>query len=57
VEVLRELPFGRIVTTDTVPQRADLPLPVTVASVAPLLADVVGRLHRSETLREMLVHR
>lgn len=57
VEVLRSLPIGRIVTTDTVPQRVDLPLPVTVASVAPLLADVVGRLHRSESLGEVLVRK
>lgn len=55
--VLRDLPIGRLVTTDTVPQRMDLPLPITVASIAPLLADVIGHLHRSESLNEILVHR
>lgn len=55
--VLAGLPIGRIVTTDTVAQRADLPLPITIASVAPLLAEVIAHLHRGESLNEMLVHR
>ena len=55
-QVLGGLPIGRLITTDTVPQRPDLPLPVTVVTVAPLLADVIGRLHRSESLNEILVH-
>ena len=55
--VLAGSPIGQIVTTDTVPPRADLPLPVKVVSVAPLIVDVIGRLHRSESLNEILVHR
>jgi ribose-phosphate pyrophosphokinase len=55
--VLGDVPIGQIVTTDTVPQRLDLPLPVSVVSVAPLIVDVIGRLHRSESLNEILVHR
>jgi ribose-phosphate pyrophosphokinase len=55
--VLGDLPVGRLFTTDTVPSRADLPLPVTTVSVAPLIVDVIGRLHRSESLDEILVHR
>jgi len=55
--VLGDVPIGQIVTTDTVPQRPDLPLPVSVVSVAPLIVDVIGRLHRSESLNEILVHR
>ena len=54
--VLAGSPIGRIVTTDTVPPRVDLPLPVKVVSVAPLLVDVIGRLHRSASLNEILVH-
>lgn len=56
-EVLAGLPIGRIVTTDTVAQHADLPLPITVASVAPLLAEAIGHLHRGESLSSVLVHR
>jgi ribose-phosphate pyrophosphokinase len=56
-QVLAGLPVGRIVTTDSVPQRLDVPVPTTVASVAPLLADTIGHLHRSESLADVLVHR
>ena len=48
--VLGDLPIGRLVTTDSVPVRADLPLPIQIVSLAPLLADVIGRLHRDESL-------
>jgi ribose-phosphate pyrophosphokinase len=54
--VLAGSPIGRIVTTDTIPPRTDLPLPVRVVSVAPIVVDVIGRLHRSESLNEILVH-
>ena len=55
--VLRDLPVGRVVTTDTVPPRIDLPLPVNVATVAPLLVEAIRRLHRDESLSELAVHR
>jgi ribose-phosphate pyrophosphokinase len=56
-QVIGSLPIARLVTTDTVRQRVDeLPLPVKVVSVAPLLVDVIGRLHRSVSLNEILVH-
>jgi ribose-phosphate pyrophosphokinase len=55
--VLRDLPVGRVVTTDTVPPRVDLPLPVNVATVAPLLVEAIRRLHRDESLSELAVHR
>jgi ribose-phosphate pyrophosphokinase len=55
--VLRDLPIGRLVTTDTVPPRVDLPLPVEVATVAPLLVEAIRRLHRDESLSELVVHR
>jgi len=47
---LEQLPIGRLVTTDSVPVRADLRLPIEVVSLAPILAGVVGRLHRDESL-------
>jgi ribose-phosphate pyrophosphokinase len=55
--VLRDLPIGRLVTTDTVPPHVDLPLPVEVATVAPLLVEAIRRLHRDESLSELVVHR
>ena len=55
-ETLRELPIGRIVTTDTVPARADLGLPVQIVTIAPLLADVIGRLDRDESLGDLVAH-
>jgi ribose-phosphate pyrophosphokinase len=54
--VLADLPVLGIVTTDTVPQQPGLPLPVTVVSVAGLVADTIGHLHRGESLGEVLVH-
>jgi ribose-phosphate pyrophosphokinase len=56
-QVLADLPIGRIVTTDSVPPRADLPLPIEVVGIAPLLVEAIRRLHRSESLGEIVVHR
>jgi ribose-phosphate pyrophosphokinase len=55
--VMRDLPIGRIVTTDSVPPRLDVPLPVQAVSLAPLLARVIARLHERESLSEVIVHR
>ena len=55
-QVLRDLPIGRVVTTDSVPPRADLPLPLEVASLAPLLVEAIQRLHRGESLSDLVVH-
>ena len=55
-QVLAGLPIGRIVTTDSVAAQPDLPLPVEIVSVAPLLVDVIRRLNRSESVNEILVH-
>jgi ribose-phosphate pyrophosphokinase len=55
--LLRGLPVGRILTTDSVPPRTDLPLPVEVTSLAPLLAEAIGRLYRHESLNDLVVHR
>lgn len=56
-QVLANLPISRIVTTDSVPARADLPLPVTVASLGGLLVETVRRLHGSESLSDIIMHR
>jgi ribose-phosphate pyrophosphokinase len=55
-EVLRELPIGRIVTTDSVTSRQALALPVKIVTVAPLLADVIARLDRDESLGDLVSH-
>lgn len=53
---LGTLPLKRLLITDTVAQEKPSPLPLHVHSIAPLLADVLGRLHRDETLDDLLVH-
>ena len=55
-ETLRALPISRIVTTDSVTPPADLGLPVEIVSVAPLLADVIARLDRDESLGDLVSH-
>ena len=42
VERLGALPVARIITTDSVPQPAGVPLPHEVVTVAPLIADAVA---------------
>ena len=56
-QVLRDLPIGQVVTTDSVPPRVDLPLPLQVASLAPLLVEAIQRLHRGDSLSDLVVHR
>ncbi len=50
VERLRDLPVGRLITTDSIRHRPEFALPVEIVSVAPLLADVIGRLDRDESI-------
>ena len=56
VEHLRALPVRQLVATDSVPRPANLPLPLHSASLAPLLAEAIARLHRDESLAELLGH-
>jgi ribose-phosphate pyrophosphokinase len=56
VERLRALPLQRLITTDSVPLAPDLPLPVQVVSLAPLLADAISRLHTDQSLADLLTH-
>jgi ribose-phosphate pyrophosphokinase len=55
-ETMRALPISRIVTTDSVTPSADLGLPVEIVSMAPLLANVIGRLDREESLGDLVSH-
>jgi ribose-phosphate pyrophosphokinase len=47
---LRDLPIARVVTTDSVPPTPDLPLPVEVVPLAPLLSKMIRRLHYGEPI-------
>jgi ribose-phosphate pyrophosphokinase len=55
-EVLVALPIARILTTDSVPLRHDMGLPVEVVSLAPLLAEAIRRLDRDESLGDLVSH-
>ncbi len=55
-QVLRDLPIARVITTNSVAPRADLALPVHVVDIAPLLAEVIRRLDRDESLMDLISH-
>ncbi len=50
VERLRGLPMRRLVVTDSVALGPDLPLPLEVAELGPLLAEAIDALHRGRPL-------
>lgn len=56
VERLAQLPLKRLLVTDTVivPPHAAARLPLTVVTVAPLLAECIRRLHGGESLSDLL---
>jgi len=54
VERLRALPIHRLVTTDSVPLPASMPLPLEVVGLDELLADAIRRLERGESLAPLL---
>jgi ribose-phosphate pyrophosphokinase len=56
IERLQNLALRRLIVTDSVPVAADCPLPVAVVSLAPLLADVIDRLHRGRSLDDLVAH-
>lgn len=49
IDRLRALPVRRFVITDSVAVPPDLPLPLEVAALGPLLAEAVGALHGGQT--------
>ncbi|QYC45848.1 Ribose-phosphate pyrophosphokinase [Nonomuraea coxensis DSM 45129] len=53
-ERLSSARIRRILVTDTVAQPAASGMPIAVCSVAPPLADAIGRLHRDEPLDDLL---
>ena len=55
-ERLRRLPIRRLLVTDTLAPHPDQALRIRVLSVAPLLADAIGRLHHDEPLDTLLMH-
>jgi ribose-phosphate pyrophosphokinase len=55
-ERLRDLPIARVITTDSVRQRADLGLPLQVVSITPLLAEMIRRLDRDESVSDLVSH-
>jgi ribose-phosphate pyrophosphokinase len=56
VERLQNLALRRLIVTDSLPVSGDGPLPVEVVSLAPLLADVIVRLHRGRSLEDLIAH-
>jgi ribose-phosphate pyrophosphokinase len=51
-ERLRQLPIERMYVSDSVPTPAQFPVPLQVSSLAGLLAQVIQRLHRHESLSD-----
>ncbi|MFI7644042.1 ribose-phosphate diphosphokinase [Nonomuraea sp. NPDC049400] len=54
VERLNRAGIRRVLVTDTLAQPATPAMPLGTCSVAPLLADAIGRLHRDEPLDDLL---
>jgi hypothetical protein len=54
VRRLNHFPFRSLLVTDSVTQGLAPALPLEVCSVAPLLADAIGRLHRDKPLDDLL---
>lgn len=53
---LAALPLERLLVTDTLPIRPPRAAPLSVVSVAPLLADAIARLHADRSLGALLAH-
>ena len=56
VERLRALPLRRLIATDSVAVPSGLPLPLQVVSLAPLLAEAIGRLTTGQSLDDLIHH-
>jgi ribose-phosphate pyrophosphokinase len=56
-ERLGEIPLHQVLVTDTVAVPSTPSLPVNVVSVAPLLADVIGRLHTDRSIDDLVLYR
>lgn len=56
VERFRRLAVRRFFVTDSVPVPTDVSLPVQVVSLAPLLAEIIERLHNNRSLGDLIWH-
>lgn len=56
VERFRRLAVRRFFVTDSVPVPTDVSLPVQVVSLAPLLAEIIERLHNDRSLGDLIWH-
>jgi ribose-phosphate pyrophosphokinase len=53
---LKALPIKRFFATDSVAVAADFPVPLHIASLAPLLAEAIQRLHQEGSLADLILH-
>jgi ribose-phosphate pyrophosphokinase len=51
---LRALPIRQLIGTDSVEAASELPAHFQVVNVAPLIADTIGRLHRDQSIEQLL---
>ena len=56
VERLQRLSLARLIVTDSVALAPNLPLPLQVVTLAPLLAEVIERLHDDRSLSDLIVY-
>jgi ribose-phosphate pyrophosphokinase len=56
VERLSRCPIERLIVTDSIERSAQVPLPMQVVSLAPLLGEAISRLHAGESLADLIVH-
>ena len=57
VERLRGLSLKSLFVTDSVEVPQNLPLPIKVVSLAPLLADAIDRMNKDQSLSDLIGHR
>lgn len=53
---LQALPIRQLIGTDTVELTTQVPSPLQVVNVAPMIADTIARLHRDQSLENLLAH-
>ena len=53
---LQALPIGQLIGTNSVDAATELPAHFQVVNLAPMIADVIARLHRDESLEHLLAH-
>ena len=53
---LRALPIRQLIATNSVESTSPVPLPLQTVNVAPMIADAIARLHRDQSLENLLTH-